>query len=64
MNNLDLLGNENNVESSGYKADICPECKKGILIPLNPDYPPQKNHCFVCDNCGSMRMINPSITIE
>ena len=64
LNGIGLSENENNAESCRNKVDICPECRKGIMIPLNSNFPASENHCFVCENCGSKRMIVPSITIE
>lgn len=45
---------------------ICYKCMKGHMIPFNPDFPPEENHCFVCDNPGCIGtiMFEPAVEIE
>ena len=39
----------------------CTLCNKGIMIPSNPEA--KKNHCFVCNYCGSHLNIDENVKI-
>lgn len=41
---------------------LCPKCKKGSIVPLNPEA--KINHSFNCDNCDYHIHFGPLVIID
>lgn len=43
---------------------ICPTCKIGVFKPFSIDVPANKNHTFICSNCGERILLDIRVTVE
>ena len=48
-------------DKKNEKYEVCPVCNKGIFLPQYPEK--EKNVCFICNNCGAVKTIDPANVI-
>ncbi|MGI6720998.1 MAG: hypothetical protein ACOX4I_00350 [Anaerovoracaceae bacterium] len=49
-------------ERTTKKLVTCTSCKKGVMLPLNPDA--EVNYCYKCSYCGEMIIIELPVEVK
>ena len=60
---MEISKNSISLEKKLNSGEVtCRICKNGKYKPLNPNF--NKNHYFICSNCGDRIIIEPNVIVE